>query len=629
MSATASLMSHKRLRNTGEILTIQKNQDEEIPPAITDLEGKATFKDIPIQNYIIEIKPSKDFQGAFRKYPISNDITFKNHYLVNVEVYNQNAANVAVKVCEFGNRDKILSKSNVFMTLKGLLQKEGQSFNYPLRFNINKECYEGTIVPGEYLLVVINGGYVEHYDDVQFGACNVPLYEVNLERAVNKKYQLLAKNIITGKGVPQAQISISNPGCQLPLEEITDEKGEYIIEIDKFGTYELGAALRNYVPYSRSLFFNRSSQQEMLVPMFPCLPNTEDPSTIRIVLGADKLIPGMELRISLPSTQLSNEENVEIPNFAVTQKNEICTLSVLSKSQAGIDGWCRIYVELKDSSNSFKDHNYDRQLLNPIKSKNYFVGIIFFNDFKYIITSLKFIGGSYWDIGMLNLKTKDFVLMNSWVPFLPSRKEFLKEYLQIYDKIENISKNQISSMFRFDLNSWALPGDNYMLPEVFDGVIRGFKLEVETNKDRERFYRHLKNGVCDVFGNFSFSNVYNSIRIRQNHKIDLSHFYNQEKEKGRKPSPIFEEKQDNEKISRSPIQEIKKNLIVVTDNPQFISNSRIANNDNSPEKIHDDSIGKEVLGKEIYKNNKGLAEKREENSYEQDFGKYYNEENQG
>ena len=585
---------------------------------MTDVEGKATFTDIPIQNYIIEIMPSKDFQGACRKYPISNDITFKTHYLVNVEVYNQNAANVAVKVCETGNRDKILSKSNVFMTLKGMLQKEGQSFNYPLRFNIRKECYEGTIVPGEYLLVVINGGYVEHYEDVQFGAWNVPLYEVLLEKAVNKSYQLLAKNIISGKGVPQAQISISNPGCQLPLEEITDEKGEYIIEIDKFGTYELGAALRNYVPYSRSLSFNRSSQQEMLVPMFPCLPNTEDKTTIRIVLGADKLIPGMELRISLPSTQVSNEQNVEIPNFALTQKNEICTLSLLSKSQAGIDGWCRIYVELKDPTNIYKTHKYDKQLLNPIQSQNYFVGIIFFNDFKYIITSPKYIGGPYWDIGMLNLKTNDFILMNSWVPFLPSRKDFLKEYLQIYDKIEGISKNQISSMFRFDLNSWALPGDNYMLPEVFDGVVRGFKLDVDTSKDRERFYTHFKNGVCDVFGNFSFCNVYQSLRVRQSLKIDLTHFYSQNKQEGRKRAPILEEKNIVENIFSSPIQEIKKTPFQESENQLSNSGHIIVNQSPKYGKIHDDSFEKEVYAKEMYKKDNAFIQNQEQDASDQD-----------
>ena len=110
--------------------------------------------------------------------------------------------------------------------------------------------------------------------------------------------------------------------------------------------------------------------------------------------------------------------------------------------------WYRIYAELDDPFTSEKEsHKYDKLLLNPLKAKNFYTLIIYNNEILQTIYCPNYIGGKYWDIGLLNLSSLDFILMNSIISFLPSRIEFMSEYIQLSHMLSGISKSKVSSIF--------------------------------------------------------------------------------------------------------------------------------------------------------------------------------------
>jgi len=126
-------------------------------------EKTCQFDNIPIQNYVIQIEESQNYEGFVKQFPISNDINFKKFYTVNIEINLQNKSFISVNLIDNQN-SSCLEKGNVYLIFLGNLTEKNQcffdiAFHDPLSFNQFSKCYESTERSGKYLLGALHDGF--------------------------------------------------------------------------------------------------------------------------------------------------------------------------------------------------------------------------------------------------------------------------------------------------------------------------------------------------------------------------------------------------------------------------------------------------------------------------------------
>eukprot|EP00826_Nyctotherus_ovalis_P054316 TRINITY_DN7104_c0_g1_i7.p1 TRINITY_DN7104_c0_g1~~TRINITY_DN7104_c0_g1_i7.p1 ORF type:complete len:559 (-),score=139.57 TRINITY_DN7104_c0_g1_i7:123-1799(-) len=458
-----------------------------------------------MDNYVIEVEESKNFQGNKKCLELLNERIVQPSFNVFIEVRPQ--SNSFVELVLEDTRKQRITHAIVTATLLATREPLEVHRTLPsttLEF-IHSLCpseegtYTAILAPGEYIVNAEAGSYksVSEYFVATEGECPVtfPMHDAEISN-----FEATAIDVISGKPVAGTLIRLATSTRSMNVENLTNGEGKTSYMTDNDGYYKLSVEREGYVSYTKDVCISKNSLKAVAVPLIPV---AVEGVSVQLCLSGDDGVENLLFKVYCPL----NDEVVDSKKMRSTQngvnlyyKNAKVIGSVATIS-SGVNEWYRVCIELHNSKFiSIDKEKLDKYLQNPLQALNVVVHVILNGELKYIIYPPSNIAGTVWDLGFISAMSGELMAVNSISGVYPNdRLELCPEYLAFYNYISQQPNPRAA--FGFTKFGQQKLNDIVMSPPVFAQQLQSAMKDCASLPS---FFERLIGGISDLFGNVSF-----------------------------------------------------------------------------------------------------------------------------
>jgi hypothetical protein len=340
----------------------------------------------------------------------------------------------------------LLSKSVSLEEEKLTMPIPTEDLHYSLNFGGNNE-YIYKCVSGTYMIIATKEGYEEANEIFKFNkGLNKTI--IKMKPLEVKKVSVEVKDVLTGSPVTNVGVTMEDSKSGV-LESLTDENGVAKFSINKFGEYIIRGKKESLIGPQKRIFITKYTQElHVEYPVIIIEENKDKAEKAdKTVIGANNLLLVMLTYEPTNNTALKLSMIYEKEELQPKQIGRTVALVIPEGDKQMI----RIVVEATNEMAPMPIENLERNLLSPFQMANANLSIIC----KKEVIAYRFApshNSKYWDVGLLNCSTKEFVCIHQAVNQMPSLLLYTDQYKKFYEHIEKLSVVQVKKKLSKKLN---------------------------------------------------------------------------------------------------------------------------------------------------------------------------------
>lgn len=265
-------MTFNRLQTREEVTTtlLENSKGELLLELYSDDKGELKFSNLPLDSYLIEVLPSKNYEGfyfLFNPKKVNDDFTVKKIIGLN----KQRNSQIEVHVIRFTDKEKLEAEHipNAKVSLKLCQEDEDIFSDFESRVQLKEKkdggIFEHFFVPGKYVVEVAKDGWELVSRHIRLcpgdNKINIELvpelsFKIRITVFNYEKYQSDEYEPVTN-----CFIKIFKQGKECRMEGITNADGQFEANVNKEDILTAVCSKPGYLPCQRTVIRNKLEER--------------------------------------------------------------------------------------------------------------------------------------------------------------------------------------------------------------------------------------------------------------------------------------------------------------------------------------------------------------------------------